>query len=84
MLDTREVNLTLDFCLRVGELLLSSGAGAADVAATMQLVSRHLGLRNADIDVTFTSLSMSHQPTPRTRRSWPPGWSSSAPSTTST
>ncbi|WP_127478997.1 threonine/serine ThrE exporter family protein [Nocardioides pantholopis] len=64
MLDTREVNLTLDFCLRVGELLLSSGAGAADVAATMQLVSRHLGLRNADIDVTFTSLSMSHQPTP--------------------
>ena len=36
MLDARELNLTLDFCLRVGELLLSSGAGAADVTATMQ------------------------------------------------
>lgn len=61
MADVREVNLGLDFCLRVGELLLSSGAGAADVTATMQTVAYHLGLRNADIDVTFTSLSMSWQ-----------------------
>lgn len=61
MRDVREVNLGLDFCLRVGELLLSSGAGAADVTATMQTVAYHLGLRNADIDVTFTSLSMSWQ-----------------------
>ena len=36
MLEARALNLTLDFCLRVGEMLLSSGAGAADVTATMQ------------------------------------------------
>lgn len=64
MADVREVNLGLDFCLRVGELLLASGAGAADVTATMQTVAYHLGLRGADVDVTFTSLSMSWQESP--------------------
>lgn len=62
--DVREVNLGLDFCLRVGDMLLSSGAGAADVTATMQTLAYHLGLRGADIDVTFTSLSMSWQESP--------------------
>ena len=61
MLDTRTLNLTMDFCLRVGELLLSSGAGAADVTATMRGLSWQLGLRNPEIDVTFTALSMSYQ-----------------------
>jgi uncharacterized membrane protein YjjP (DUF1212 family) len=64
MLEAREVNLTLDLCLRVGELLLSSGAGAADVTATMQSLGRQLGLRHPDVDVTFTSLSMTYQPDP--------------------
>ncbi|WP_372729375.1 threonine/serine exporter ThrE family protein [Nocardioides sp.] len=64
MLEARALNLTLDFCLRVGELLLSSGAGAADVTATMQSVAWHLGVRHPDIDVTFTSLSMTYQPDP--------------------
>jgi uncharacterized membrane protein YjjP (DUF1212 family) len=64
MLEARELNLTLDFCLRVGEVLLSSGAGAADVTATMQAVSWQLGVRNPEVDVTFTSLSMSYQPDP--------------------
>lgn len=64
MLEARTLNLTLDFCLRVGEMLLSSGAGAADVTATMQSLSWQLGVRNPDIDVTFTSLSMSYQYSP--------------------
>lgn len=64
MLEARALNLTLDFCLRVGELLLSSGAGAADVTATMQSLAWHLGLRHPDIDVTFTSLRMSYQSSP--------------------
>ena len=64
MLEARALNLTLDFCLRVGEMLLSSGAGAADVTATMRTLSWHLGVRNPDIDVTFTSLRMSYQPDP--------------------
>ena len=66
MLDPRQVNQVLDFCLRVGELLLASGAGAADVTATMQSVAQHLGLRSAhlDLDVTFTALSLTHQADP--------------------
>ena len=62
--EPREVNLALDFCLRVGELLLASGAGAADATATMRAVAQHLGLRNADVDVTFVTLSMAYQETP--------------------
>ena len=64
MLEARALNLTLDFCLRVGELLLSSGAGAADVTATMQSLAFHFGVRHPDVDVTFTSLRMSHQVAP--------------------
>ncbi len=64
MLEARALNLTLDFCLRVGEVLLSSGAGAADVTATMQSLAYHFGVRHPDIDVTFTSLRMSHQTDP--------------------
>lgn len=63
-MEEREIHLTMDLCLRIGELLLSAGAGAADVTATMQAVSSHLGLRHADIDVTFTALSMSYQTGP--------------------
>lgn len=61
---TRELALTLDFCLRVGEVLLSSGAGAADVTATMLMLARSLGANDADVDITFTSLTMSHQSDP--------------------
>src|SRR3546814_14543675 len=42
-------------------MLLSSGAGAADVTATMHSVAFHMGLRNPIVDVTFTSMSMSYQ-----------------------
>ncbi len=62
--DPRELNLTIDLCLRIGEVLLSSGAGAADVTATMGAVAHHLGLRHPEMDVTFTSLSMSYQVSP--------------------
>jgi uncharacterized membrane protein YjjP (DUF1212 family) len=64
MPEARELHLTLDFCLRVGELLLSSGAGAADVTATMQALAWQYGVRHPDVDVTFTSLSMSYQQDP--------------------
>ncbi len=59
--DTRDIYKTLDLALRVGEMLLSSGAGAADVAATMLNVAHGCGLRGATADVTFTELAMSHQ-----------------------
>lgn len=58
------INLTLDLALRVGELLLSSGAGAADVTATMLSVTSACGLRNCEVDVTFTALALAYQPGP--------------------
>lgn len=60
----RERLAVLDLSLRVGEVLLSSGAGAADVTATMRAVSGQLGLRGADVDITFTTLVMSYQDGP--------------------
>ena len=42
-------------------MLLSNGAGAADVTATMSSITHHLGLRQAVVDVTFTTLTLSHQ-----------------------
>jgi uncharacterized membrane protein YjjP (DUF1212 family) len=55
---------TLDLSLRVGEMLLSNGAGAADVVATMSSIAYHLGVRQAQVDLTFTTLTMSHQERP--------------------
>ncbi|MGH3331676.1 MAG: threonine/serine ThrE exporter family protein [Nocardioidaceae bacterium] len=59
--ENREIFKTLDLSLRIGEVLLSSGAGAADVTATMLAIAHGLGLRGVDVDVTFTALSMSYQ-----------------------
>ncbi|MGN6780068.1 MAG: threonine/serine ThrE exporter family protein [Marmoricola sp.] len=53
--------LTLDLALRIGELLLSNGAGAADVAAQMSNVAKACGLHRVIADVTFTSISLSYQ-----------------------
>jgi uncharacterized membrane protein YjjP (DUF1212 family) len=64
MADSRQLAQTLDLCLRVGELLLSCGAGAADVTATMRSVAHAYGVRTPQVDVTFTSLAMSAQPGP--------------------
>ncbi len=62
MPDSRDISRTLDLALRVGDVFLSSGAGAADVACTMLAITRACGLRSCEVDVTFTSLSLSHQP----------------------
>lgn len=62
MTDRREVYEALDLALRVGEVLLSSGAGAADVTATMLEVTRACGVRNVTADVTFVDLTLRHQP----------------------
>lgn len=63
-MDARQLAQVLDLCLRVGEMLLSNGAGAADVTATMNSVARAYGVRAPQVDVTFTSLAMSAQATP--------------------
>jgi len=64
MADTDDSYKTMNLALRIGELLLSSGAGAADVSAQMNNVARASGLRSFTADVTFTELAMTHQPQP--------------------
>lgn len=48
----------LDFCLQVGEVLLSSGEAAADTSATMTRLAGAGGLATVEIDITFTSITM--------------------------
>ena len=62
--DPREITATMDLALRIGELLLSSGAGASDVSAAMNNVAWACGLRRYNADVTFTELTMSVQTSP--------------------
>jgi len=61
---TREITATMSLALRIGELLLSSGAGAGDVSAAMRNVAWACGLRGYTADVTFTALTMSQQSSP--------------------
>src|SRR3954468_10686342 len=60
--DRKDLHKSLDLALRIGEMLLSSGAGAADVTAAMLSVTHACGLRWVTADVTFTSLALQHQP----------------------
>lgn len=62
MAESRETYKTLDLALRIGEMLLSNGAGAPDVTATMLSVTHAEGLRQVTADVTFTSLTLIHHP----------------------
>ena len=63
MTERHEVYESLDLALRIGEILLTSGAGAADVTATMLAVTEACGVRHVTADVTFVDLTLDHQPT---------------------
>lgn len=52
----------LDLTLRIGELLLAGGEGAEDVEAAMFGVAHAYGLDRTEPTVTFTLLSITHQP----------------------
>ncbi|HYH71968.1 MAG TPA: threonine/serine exporter family protein [Nocardioides sp.] len=62
MTERPDVYETLDLALRIGEVLLTSGAGAADVTATMLAVTHACGVRHVTADVTFVDLTLRHQP----------------------
>lgn len=62
MHNTRAVHEAADLALRVGEVVLASGAGAADVTATVLAVTRACGLRQVYVDITFNTLTVSYQP----------------------
>jgi uncharacterized membrane protein YjjP (DUF1212 family) len=52
----------LDLTLRIGELLLAGGEGAEDVEAAMFGVAHAFGLDRCEPTVTFTLISITHQP----------------------
>ena len=62
MVERRDVHEALDLALRVGEVQLSSGAGAADVTSTMLALTHACGVRNVAADVTFVDLTLHYQP----------------------
>ncbi|MEV6288359.1 threonine/serine exporter family protein [Kribbella sp. NPDC051770] len=62
--EQRELYRTLDLALRIGEVLLSSGAGTADATATILGVTAAGGLRGCEVDITFTSIAISYQAAP--------------------
>ncbi|WP_425443901.1 threonine/serine ThrE exporter family protein [Streptomyces aidingensis] len=52
----------LDLTLRIGELLLASGESAEDVETAMFAITRAHGLDRCEATVTFTLISITHQP----------------------
>jgi uncharacterized membrane protein YjjP (DUF1212 family) len=54
----RHARAVIDLALRVGEAMLSTGASASEVVATvLRLVSAY-GIRSAHVDITFTSITV--------------------------
>ncbi|WP_336920839.1 threonine/serine ThrE exporter family protein [Aquipuribacter sp. SD81] len=62
--DKAFVNRVLATALTAGEEVLAAGAGSADAAATMEATALASGLHHVEIDVTFTSLTISWVPGP--------------------
>ncbi|MFH5230268.1 threonine/serine ThrE exporter family protein [Antrihabitans spumae] len=56
--DDSTVNFVLDLSLRIGEVQMSSGAGASDVTATILALTSALGLPHCEVDVIFTSITV--------------------------
>ncbi|HKS48508.1 MAG TPA: threonine/serine exporter family protein [Amycolatopsis sp.] len=56
--DEPSVNFVLDLALRVGEVQMASGAGASDVTATILALTSALGLPHCEVDVIFTSITV--------------------------
>ncbi|SDD95035.1 threonine/serine exporter family protein [Actinokineospora iranica] len=56
--EERTVHFVLDLALRIGEVQMSSGAGAADVTATIIAVAGAYGLPHCEVDVIFTSITV--------------------------
>lgn len=55
------VHFVLDLALRIGEVQMSSGAGASDVTATIIAVANAYGMPHCEVDVIFTSITVTCQ-----------------------
>ena len=56
--DDRHVQQVLDLCIRIGEVLLSSGEGSGETTETMLRVADAFGLTAVDVDITFTAITI--------------------------
>ena len=59
-MDPGTARAVIDLAMRVGETLLSTGASASDVVATVLRLVDAYSLRSVHVDVTFTSISVSY------------------------
>lgn len=59
-LDPTTIHAVMELSLRVGEAMLSLGAAAVDVTLAIRRVLRAFGLRGAQVDLTFTSITVSY------------------------
>ncbi|MBB3663361.1 MULTISPECIES: threonine/serine ThrE exporter family protein [Prauserella salsuginis group] len=57
--DEPTVHMVLDLVVRIGEVQMASGAGASDVTATILALTRALGLPHCEVEVIFTSITVS-------------------------
>lgn len=55
----RHARAVIDLALRVGEAMLSTGASASEVVATVLRLTGAYGIRSAHVDITFTSITVS-------------------------
>src|SRR3954447_22774335 len=60
--DDSTAHKALGLALRIGESMLAVGASAADVDATVLRVAAAYGLTGCQVDITFTSLTVSFDP----------------------
>ncbi|MGI9000777.1 MAG: threonine/serine ThrE exporter family protein [Pseudonocardia sp.] len=56
--DDARVQQVLDLCMRVGEVLLSSGESTDETTETMLRLAAACGLSAVDVDITFTSITI--------------------------
>ncbi|HEV7649124.1 MAG TPA: threonine/serine exporter family protein [Actinophytocola sp.] len=56
--DESTVHFVLDLAIRIGEVQMSVGAGAADATATIIAVANAYGLPHCEVDVIFTSITV--------------------------
>src|SRR3954454_9357087 len=59
-MDDLTAHAALGLALRIGAAMLAVGAAAADVTATVLRVAAGYGLANCQVDVTFTSITVSY------------------------
>ncbi|WP_114853726.1 threonine/serine exporter ThrE family protein [Brachybacterium sp. YJGR34] len=69
--DSVRLHAVFDLAMRIGEGLLTNGAAASEVTATVLRVTSSSGLRNVSVQVTFDEVTISYLPdelgTPFTR-----------------